>query len=108
MSSTLKVYGHEEVDWERECLDRGYIKAPSWEKRCLAVFDCETLENHGGGGLEGSNNADGVEATLSLVSLAVCDTMTRTPWYNVIDDDDDDDDDTRQKQKLGKLLQSRV
>ena len=99
MNSTLKIYGHEEVDWERECLDRGYIKAPTWEKRCLAVFDCETLE------FDASSECgvNGVEATLSLVSLAVCDTMTRTPWYNVIDEDDDyANGDTRQKQKLGK------
>ena len=94
MKATCKMYGNDdETELELELYKRGYIKAPSWDKRCFVVFDCETLEQVGSG-------ANGVEAQLSLVSVAVCDTMTRKPWYNCIDDDDDERD-TRCKFDLG-------
>ena len=85
-------------------LARGYIKSTTWEKRAFAVFDCETLERQ--------NEADSaIEATLSLVSISVCDTMTRTPWFGCVDDDteinDSEEGDDFESQNLAKQKLSK-
>ena len=102
MTCSTKVYGDSnEIDLEEELFKRGYIKAASWDKRAFAVYDIETLERQ----IDATDS--NIEANLSLVSIAACDTMSETPeYYNVIDDVEEEEEagetKDKNKQKMGQ------
>ena len=58
-------------------IKRGYIHAAGIEQNEFACFDIETLERANSGD-------DASEAHLSLVSIAVCDTINRTTWFQAV------------------------
>lgn len=81
-----------ELDIERELVKRGYIDSISFSQNEFAVFDIETLEV--------ACSGDAGESDLTLVSIAVCDTMTRVEWFNAIESSQR----AGEKQKLGFTL----
>ena len=107
MSCSIKVYGDSnEVDVEKELYNRGYIKKDSWTKAAFVIFDIETLERHGA-----TDNS--IEASLSLASVAIVDTMNEDARFYVVGNDDDDDHDGEdnekdenmiEKEKMGRLF----